>query len=79
MKSASLGGRKNSDLQRRLDHFFISDFLQDLVETVDILPSVQSGHSILKLKFSPFNEWCRNPTMRNIYHSKGLHESYTKM
>ena len=39
--------------------FFIFDFLQDLVETADILPSVQSVHSTLKLKFSPINERSR--------------------
>ena len=40
---------KNPFLQRRLDYFFISDLLQDLVETADILPSVQSDHSTLTL------------------------------
>ena len=43
-------------------YFFISDFLQDLVETADTLPSVQSDHSTLKLKFSPINEWSRGPS-----------------
>ena len=42
--------------QRRLDNFFISDNLQDLVEHVNIIPSVQSDHSALKLKLSPLNE-----------------------
>ena len=50
---------RNPFLQRRLDYFFISDFLQDLVEIADILPSVQSDHSTLKLKFSPTNEQSR--------------------
>ena len=53
---------RNPFLQRRLDYFFISDFLQDLVETADILPSVQSDHSTLKLKFSPINEQSRGPS-----------------
>ena len=42
--------------------FFISDFLQDLFETTEILPSVQSDHSTLKLKFSPINEQGRGPS-----------------
>ena len=53
---------RNPFLQRRLDYFFISDFLQDLVETADILPSVQSDHLTLKLKFSPINERSRGPS-----------------
>ena len=50
---------KNPFLQRRLDYFFISDFLEDLVERADILLSVQSDHSTLKFKFSPINERSR--------------------
>ena len=46
---------RNPFLQSRLDYFFISDFLQELVEIADILPSVQSDHSTPKLKFSPFS------------------------
>ena len=49
-------------MQRRLDYFFISDFLQDFVETADTLPSVQSDHSTPKLKFSPINEQSRGPS-----------------
>ena len=59
MKIASLGDAKIHFC--RFD-FFISDVLQDLVETVDILSSVQSDHSILKLKFSPINEGSRGPS-----------------
>ena len=33
-----------------------------MVETADILPSVQSDHSTLKLKFSPVNERSRGPS-----------------
>ena len=45
--------RKNPFKQRRLDYFFISDTLQDIVERIEIIPSVQSDHSTLCLKFSP--------------------------
>ena len=48
--------RKNPFKQRQLDHFFISDTLQDTVERIEIIPSVQSDHSTLCLKFSPINE-----------------------
>ena len=63
MKNASLGAAKNPFLQR-LHYFFISDFLQNVVEAVDILPSVQSDHSILKLtnKFSPTDKQIRDPS-----------------
>ena len=46
----------------RLDYLCIYDFLQDLVETTDILPSAQSDHSTLKLKFSTINERTRGPS-----------------
>ena len=36
-----------------------------MVETADILPSVQSDHSILKLKFSPINKRTRGPSSFN--------------
>ena len=48
--------QKNPFKQRRLDHFLISDNLQDLVECVNIIPSVQSDHSALKLKLSLLSE-----------------------
>ena len=48
--------QKNPFKQRRLDHFLISDNLQDLVEYVNIIPSVQSDYSALKLKLSLLSE-----------------------
>ena len=36
--------------QRRLDYFLISDQVQDQIDQVDIIPSIQSDHSTLKLK-----------------------------
>ena len=48
--------QKNPFKQQRLDHFLISDNLQDLVEYVNIIPSVQSDHSALKLKLSLLSE-----------------------
>ena len=43
--------RKTPFKQRRLDYFLISDCLQEAVETIEIIPSVQSDHSALKLNF----------------------------
>ena len=44
--------RKTPFKQRRLDLFLISDSLQENTELVDIIPSVQSDHSVFKLKFN---------------------------
>ena len=43
---------KNPLKQRRLDYLLISDSLQREVETISIIPSVQSDHSVLKMKLS---------------------------
>ena len=43
--------RKTPLTQRRLDYFLIPDCLQEAVQTIEIIPSVQSDHSALKLKF----------------------------
>ena len=61
MKSASPGDAEIHSCKGGLIIFHF-DFLQDLVETEDILPSVQSDHSTLKLKFSPINERSRGPS-----------------
>ena len=45
--------RENSFLQRRLDYFLVSEYSQEQIDTFDIIPSVQSDHSALKMKFSP--------------------------
>ena len=42
--------RKTPFKQRRLDYFLISDQLQDQIDQVDIITSIQSDHSTLKLK-----------------------------
>ena len=53
---------KNPFIQRRLDYFILSEGLQDSIEIMDIIPSVQSDHSVLKLKISPTNEGTRGPS-----------------
>ena len=54
--------RNNSFLQRCLDYFLVSKYSQGQIDTFDIIPSVQSDHSALKKKFSPFGERKRGPS-----------------
>ena len=42
--------RKTPFKQRRLDYFLISNQLQDQIDQVDIISSIQSDHSTLKLR-----------------------------
>ena len=42
--------RKTPFRQHRLDYFLISDQVQDQIDQVDVIPSIQSDHSTLKLK-----------------------------
>ena len=43
--------RKTAFKEKRLDYFLISDCLQEAVQTIEIIPSVQSDHSALNLNF----------------------------
>ena len=54
--------RKTPFKQRRLDLFLISDSLQKNVELVDIIPSVQSDHSVVKIKVCSSKENARGPS-----------------
>ena len=53
---------KNPLKQRRLDYLLISDSLQHEVETISIIPSVQSDHSVLKMKLSSLQERKQGPS-----------------
>ena len=53
---------KNPLKQRRLDYLLISDSLQHKVETISIIPSVQSDHSVLKMKLSSLQERKQGPS-----------------
>ena len=53
---------KNPLKQRRLDYLLISDCLQHEVETINIIPSIQSDHSVLKMKLSSLQERKRGPS-----------------
>ena len=58
--------RKNSFLQRGLYYFLVSDYSQDYIETFDMIPSVQSDHSTLKMKFSLLGEGKRALLIGNL-------------
>ena len=53
---------KNPLKKRRLDYLLISDSLQHEVETISIIPSVQSDHSVLKMKLSSLQERKQGPS-----------------
>ena len=42
--------------QHRLDHFLISDELQEHIKIYEIIPSVQSDHSTLIMKMGSIRE-----------------------
>ena len=42
--------RKTPFKQRRLDFFLVSDSMQENIESTDIIPSVGSDHSAIKIK-----------------------------
>ena len=43
-------GCKTPLIQRRSDYFLISDQLQGQIEAIDIIPSVQSDHSTVRIR-----------------------------
>ena len=53
---------KNPLLQRRLDHLFISNELQDNVLSTDILPFVNTDHSAVYLRLGAIDEINRGPS-----------------
>ena len=71
---------KNPLKQKRLDYLLISDSLQHEVETINIIPSIQSDHSVLKMKFSSLQERERDPSYWKFNNSR-LHDNtfVTKM
>ena len=52
----------NPFLQRRLDYFLISDFLQDHTKHVDIIPAVNTDHSAIVLQLSKIEGPIRGPS-----------------
>ena len=71
---------KNPLKQRRLDYLLISDSLQHEVEIINIIPSIQSDHSVLKTKLSSLQERKQGPSYWKFNNSL-LHDNtfVTKM
>ena len=65
----------NSFLQRRLDYFFISDFLQDHTKHVDIIPAINTDHSAIVLQLSKTEGPIREPSYWKFNNSL-LDENY---
>ena len=51
--------RKTPFKQRRLDFFLVSDTMQENIESTDIIPSVGSDHSAIKIKLCSLQEGSR--------------------
>ena len=61
--------QKTAFEQCRLDYFLISEQLQDQIDQVDILPSIQSGHSTLKLKVCETTRSSKGPSFWKLNNS----------
>ena len=62
--------------QKRLDYFLISDSLQDLVNAIKVIPSVQSDHSALKIKISSLTEGSKGPSYWKFNNTLILDDEY---
>lgn len=54
--------QKKPFIQRRLDYWLISDYLQDFIEEVDIIPSIKSDHSAITLQINSIEDKGRGPS-----------------
>ena len=54
--------RESLLIQRRLDYLLISDYLQDFIEEVDIIPSIKSDHSAITLQINSIEDKGRGPS-----------------
>ena len=48
--------RKTPFKQRRLDFFLVSNSMQENIESTDIIPSVGSDHSAIKINYAPYKK-----------------------
>ena len=71
--------RKTLFRQRRLDYFLISDQLQDQIDQVAILPSIQSYRSTLKLKICGTKCSSKGPSYWKLNNSLLLHKVFIKL
>ena len=58
--------RKTPFKERRLDFFLVSDSMQENIESIDIIASVGSGHSAIKIKLCSLQEGSRDKDTGNL-------------
>ena len=66
----------NRNINRRLDHFLISNVMQESVRSVTILPSVRSDHSPILLSLNIRNDFKKGPGMWKFNNSLLQNEEY---
>ena len=71
--------RKTPLKQRRLDYFLISDQLQDQIDQVDIIPSIQSDHSTLKQKVCGTKRSSKGPSCWKLNNSLLQDKVFTEL
>ena len=70
--------RKTPFKQRRLDYFLVSDHLQDQIDHVDIIYSIQSDHSTLKLKVCGAKHSLKGPSYWKLNNSLLQDNAFTE-
>ena len=70
--------RKTPFKQRRLDYFSVSDHLQDQIDHVDIIPSMQSDHSTLNLKVCGTKHSLKGPSYWKLRNSLLQDNAFTE-
>ena len=51
----------NGNIHRRLDHFLISNIIQESIKSVSVLPSIRSDHSPILLTFKHLDKFTKGP------------------
>ena len=64
--------------QHRLDYFLVSDHLQDQIDHIDIIPSIQSDHSTLKLKVCGTKHSLKGPSYWKLNNSLLQDNAFTE-
>ena len=62
----------------RLDYFLVSNHLQDQIDHVDIIPSIQSDHSTLKLRVCRTKHSLKGPSYWKINNSLLQDNAFTE-
>ena len=69
----------NPLIQRRLDHLFISNSLQENVKVIDIIPAVNTDHSAIFMKMSPVKSAQRGPSHWKFNNSLTLDSVFVEL